>query len=296
MSFWGISAFFNPTHSKTRVENLRRFAAGVREQGLKLLIVELAFGESEVRDQDCDIGIRLHEGAVCWQKERLLNIGRDFLPFDCDQVAWLDTDILFKNRWWVETAKEALKEYSLVQLFRYVQNGIHSDRGIVASRSIEDRESRTVRTFGEPMDAMFGRTGYAWAARREVLDRVGFYDRCIVGGGDAVMAYAGYNRIWPTLDQAPDYFSAPHMLDIAFWIERFHAEVQGNIGFIPGTIVHLDHGSEEGRAYGTRTEILKRHKFTPADVTVAPSGPWLWNSPKAEMHAELAQYFSGRGD
>ena len=108
MSFWGITAFFNPTDSKKRVENLRQFAAGVREQGLKLMIVELAFGDQEARAEDSDKLIGLTGGALCWQKERLLNIGLDNLPSDCDRVAWLDGDIVFQNELWVREALEAL--------------------------------------------------------------------------------------------------------------------------------------------------------------------------------------------
>ena len=294
MSFWGITAFFNPTHSKKRVENLRQFAAGVRGQGLKLMIVELTFGGQEARAEDCDKLVSLTGGALCWQKERLLNIGLDNLPLDCDRVAWLDGDILFQNEFWAVEAWEALNHYSLLQLFERVVSDGEPSMGMVAHKHV----TRGQRFIGGQAlaDACFGRSGYAWAARREVLDRCGFYDRCIVGGGDAVLGYAAYNRMWPTLAQAREIFSPWQFLDIAMWLEQFHKAVQGNVGFIPGTILHLDHGSQAGRAYGTRTEILKAHEFRPSDVLASESGPWIWGSQKYEMHAAIEQYFERRAD
>lgn len=294
MSFWGITAFFNPTHSKKRVANLRKFTEGARRQGLNLLVVELAFGESEVRAEDCDKLVTLSGGALCWQKERLLNVGKSHLPRDCDRVAWPDADVLFQNERWLQDAQEALERYSLVQLFDRVVSDGESSVGMVAHKHLTQGK----RVVGNQAlaDACFGRSGYAWAARREVLDRCGFYDRCIVGGGDAVLGYAGYNRMWPTLAQAKEVFSPWQYLDIALWIEQFHKAVQSNVGFIPGTIFHLDHGSKAGRAYESRTEILKTHQFRPSDVLASDSGPWIWGSPKPDMHRAIEQYFERRAD
>ncbi len=36
--------------------------------------------------------------------------------------------------------------------------------------------------------------GHAWAARRDLLDRVGFYDAMILGSGDFTMAMAAIGR------------------------------------------------------------------------------------------------------
>lgn len=294
MSFWGITAFFNPTHSKTRVANLQQFAEGVRAQGLRLLVVELGFGAAEVRSGVCDKLVTLSGGALCWQKERLLNIGLLNLPSDCDQVAWLDGDIVFQNESWAGEAQEALDHYSLLQLFDRVVNNGEVSMGMVAHKHM----TRGQRFIGSQAlaDACFGRSGYAWAARREVLDQGGFYDRCIVGGGDAVLGYAAYNRMWPTLAQAKKIFSPWQFLDIALWLERFHNAVQGNVGFIPGTILHLDHGSQEGRAYESRTEILRAHEFRPSDVIASEAGPWIWGTPKREMHTAIERYFERRAD
>lgn len=302
MSFWGITAFFNPTGSRTRIENLRRFVEGVRAQGLKLMIVEMGFGNDHPEQSKVtalgDHLLYLQGGALCWQKERMLGIGLNELPLDCDKVGWIDGDILFLNDGWLQDAENALDAYPLIQLFDRVVSDGESEPGMVAHRHMtQEAPQRAVRTIGNGIkDACYGRSGYAWAARREVLDKSGFYDRCIVGGGDAVMGYAAYNRIWPTLEQAKEVFTSDHFADVSAWVEQFHGAVQGNVGFIPGTIVHLDHGSKEGRGYQSRTEILKTHKFTPSDLKRSENGPWEWATPKHGMHAAIENYFERRAD
>ena len=96
-AFWGITVFFNPTGYKNKIENYRRFRESSKKQGLNLLCVELAFGGKnfEVSKEDADILVQLRGGDILWQKERLLNIGLERLPKDCDKIAWLDCDIIF---------------------------------------------------------------------------------------------------------------------------------------------------------------------------------------------------------
>ena len=278
MSLWGIASFFNPSHSRRRTHNLNRWFEGMRTQGLRLILNPEA------------------GGSVCWQKERLLNAALKALPPDCDKVAWLDTDILFLNDGWVAEAERLLDQYPLIQLFDTVVSDGKSSTGIVVHHErTKAKEGRTVREIGNPINTMFGRTGYAWAARREILDYCGFYDKCIVGGGDAVMAFAAYGLAWPGENEASDRFTPEHLADIAAWRDKFYARVQGNVGFVPGTILHMDHGSQEGRAYETRTEILTRNHFTPDDVTES-GGPWLWATDKPQLHSEVAAYFEGRAD
>ena len=89
---WGITTYFNPAGYSNKRTHLRLFSERIRKQGLKLLIVELAFGTSAyvLEDGLGDLVIRLRSSTVLWQKERMLNIGLRNLPDACDKVVWLD--------------------------------------------------------------------------------------------------------------------------------------------------------------------------------------------------------------
>lgn len=298
MSFWGITAFFNPLGSQTRVANLCDFAECARSQGLKLLVVELTNHGRSGLGAVGDKHITLRGGALCWQKERLLKVGLDNLPQDCTKVAWLDADILFDNYRWIYDAEVALERYPLVQLFESVYNEGQPQSGAVALRQrVSPAPGRTVRKISDgSFDCLTGKTGYAWAARRSMLAETGFYDRCIIGAGDAVMAWAAYGQIWPGEHYAPDVFSSEQLDDIREWARRFYSQVRGEVGFVPGAIHHLDHSSTEGRDYKNRPFILKRHDFSPAQDIREIGGVWHWDSPKYEMHQEIREYFIRRQD
>ena len=90
---WAITCYFNPMRYQRRLANFRIFRDRLQ---LPLVAVELAYGqEFELQAQDAEILIQLRDGAVLWQKERLLNIALQALPSSCHRVAWLDCDIFF---------------------------------------------------------------------------------------------------------------------------------------------------------------------------------------------------------
>lgn len=83
-----------------------------------------------------------------------------------------------------------------------------------------------------------------------------------------------------------------HYLD---WAQPFAAEVRGRLGFVSGTALHLWHGNSANRQYGTRNEILRRHRFDPAvDLRLNDQGVWEWNSDKPGLHRDVAGYFAAR--
>ena len=116
---WGVTAYFNPHAIPLQLQNLQEFSERIRRQGLKLMIVELAFGDAPfaVPDGYGDRVLRRRSHSVLWQKERMLNLGIAHLPATCDKVAWLDGDLLFENDQWVTTTNELLDSYIALQLF-----------------------------------------------------------------------------------------------------------------------------------------------------------------------------------
>ena len=83
--------------------------------------------------------------------------------------------------------------------------------------------------FGRPTLHGPGSTnnGLAWAARRELLDEAGFYDACIVGGGDLAMVSAAHGR-FDVATRSMSERQADHYLD---WARRYHELVGGETGF-----------------------------------------------------------------
>jgi hypothetical protein len=300
---WAITAYFNPARYRTRLENYRRFRAHLT---VPLVTVEAGLdGRFELGRGDADILVQRHARDVLWQKERLLNVALGFLPCECDQVAWLDCDVVFAADDWPPRASAALTAHSLVQLF---SERCDLDRDTTAdpsrwreANSVIPAVASKIATGGIAPDDLFDpytavkrrfTSGLAWAARRESLDSQRFYDASVIGGGDRVVLCAALGEF--------DHISATrmgprHAQHYRAWAASFADAMGGRIGYIDGRILHLWHGDLRDRRYGERHEVLKRYGFDPlTDVSVDRDGCWRWSSPKTDMHRYVSRYFSSR--
>lgn len=272
---------------------------------MPLVAVELSFnGAFELGPGDADVLVQLHGGDIMWQKERLLNIGLRHLPAGCRNVAWLDCDVIFENDDWMVRANQALETSAIVHLFderhdldpdvetesRPTPNAeptaFSSIYKLVTGQAAPDQFSRM-----GVVGALRSTNGLAWAGRRDVLDRHGLYDACIVGAGDKATTCAALGR----LDDAivAHRMNAKRAEHFVSWARPFAEMVQGAVGYIPGRIFHLWHGNLKHRQYAERPAWLEG--FDPfTDIALHRNGCWRWSSKKQDLHARIRRYFESR--
>ncbi len=305
-ALWAITSFFNPQGYRRKLHNYHTFRHRLE---VPLLTVELSYGPHfALASDDADSLVQVSGRDVMWQKKRLLNLALAALPDACHAVAWLDCDIVFARRDWAQKALERLERFSLVQLFAQAHH---------LSRESETSEINLVKTTaGECSFASFfmqnqgvpevfraqagGRCGsvapgIAWAARRSLLERHGFYDACILGGGDTAFAHAacgsweGPIRAWPMNEKQAEHYRN--------WAEPFYADVRGDIAHLDGDLFHLWHGDLRQRRYRERHRKLLSFAYDPkTDLALDESGCWRWNSAKPELHRYVEQYFALRNE
>lgn len=311
---WGVVAIFNPAGYRNKVENLERFTDGVRAQGLKLLVVELAFGDTphEVPDDWAERVVRLRSDSVLWQKERLLNVGVEHLPPACDKVAWVDGDLIFENGDWVRETARLLDTYCVVQPFqsaywlRRGQDTLPEDatgweqgnsegqwlHGMAYGMTrVTDRRAALLDYY------QHGHVGFAWAARRSILERHGLYDAQVLGNGDFVIAHAMYGDedLWSGRNWQCRRLSMAMLRHMERWGRAFHEDVQDSVMYVPGRVLHLWHGNQSDRQYKGRLDILRTTEFDPErDLTLEPSGCWRWATDRPDLHEWAASYFRRR--
>ncbi len=297
---WAITAFFNPIGYKRKYANYRRFREGL---GVPLLAIELGYGNGfELRDNDAEIVVRLRGRDVLWQKERLLNLAVEALPTSCRKAAWLDCDVLFDDPDWPERTSLALDRFALVQpysrAFRTPPGWTIGDPlpAEEATRPVPEMIASGI-SMAACLEVPTGRSGcalgYAWAAHRDLVREHGFYDACIVGGGDAAMVRAAYGRSDLLIRLVA--MNAAQAKHYQRWAKRFYGDVAGSIGCIEGTLFHLWHGAMVDRRYIERQEELSAFGFDPhSDIAIDHEGAWRWSSHKPAMHASVRAYFSSR--
>ncbi len=262
-----VTPYFNPANYPKLVENFRAFLTLIGS--VPLFPVEVSFGRPWISE---GLQIRGGERNVLWQKERLINLGVAGLPAKYDRIAWFDSDIVLTDADWYQAIERALDKYPVVQV---------GDAIIVEGKQ---RKLAAAHAF-----AKWSKLGYAWAARREILP---LYDAAVIGGGDMLCAYGWLGRQVSALTPGPQWLK-----HYEIWARKAHSQVKGQIGHIPGTLVHLDHGSQPDRQYNERYHLLAG--LDPeVDLITDASGLWAWSDGPAttKFRAAMNAFFASRQD
>lgn len=304
--FWGISVYFNPAGYRNKSTNYRVFRESSRRQGLSLLLVELVYEgqDAEFDREAADSYVRIHGDSrhLMWQKEALLNIALSYLPPECRYVAWLDADILFDNDNWIDETAALLERNEVVQPYsHFLQLPADADTAdpkaltkMLEATSASESFGYGLGKYGPRSRQPFGRTGNAWAARRELLEKHRFYDRMVLGDADSFMAYA-FVGCGDFLARNGRDFPEALVDHYRNWAAGVHGDVNGRVGCTPGHILHLWHGETVDRCYNGRRALLRRYAFDPvAHVGRRADGLLEWTAPPQMLRAATAEYFRQR--
>lgn len=276
-----LTTAFNPCGYRRPEENLCVFFHNLGEQTGGVHCFCHAIFDSDQPSIRHEHGFEIQAGPknFMWQKERLLNIAIAQLQPEYDAVAWIDGDLLFQSPDWYATTCAMLEHTPVLQLFETItyldKNGEPESRGYGAVAA------------GDRL--RFKAPGGAIACRRELLEH-GLYDRNIMGGGDQVFLGACRGSditFWNRCNKAWGD-------SIRAWCER-HGQHQ--VGFVPGDVRHLWHGSRKNRQLKSRHQVLSELDYDPEnDVRVGSNGLLEWASDKPALHKAVRSYFTTRSE
>jgi hypothetical protein len=299
-----VTAVANPMRWQSRIRLYRDFARHMLESGVKLTVVECAFGERphELGDDPhiTHIPVRASARALVWNKEALLNIGIARLPADARYIATLDADIAFSRADWASETVHALQHYHVVQpwsdCYDLGPNGDHMAVHRAFCRLVhEGKPIVQGPRCGPGTGYQFGHPGYAWAWTRQSLDWVGgLIETAAIGSADHHMSLALIGRV---ADSVPADIPRAYAAPLAQWQERAMRHIAGNIGYVPGTIRHFWHGPKAKRAYVERWSILTKYGFDPAtDLKRNGGGVLELAANKPGLRDDIDRYFRSRDE
>lgn len=294
MSLAVITTYFNPCRYKTRKHNYDLFMAEMAKANVVCLTIECVFDDQDFElDESVDV-LRVRANSLLWQKERLLNVAAKALPPSVDKVAWLDCDILFDNKNWAKELEELLDRVAVAQVFEYaIRTG---PGGVGEAEPMAVSFAAVMTRFPQTLEAgrydLHGHTGYGWAMRRSIFDKVGLYEAAVSGSADHFMAHACFNNLGFCVKNALKHDSQ-QIAHLAEWSREFYREVQGSIGYVQGTIRHLWHGDTSNRRYFLRMHEITDLGFNPyTDLRSLPGKPLEWAPDVWEKKPGLVAYFS----
>lgn len=307
-----VTAVSNPERYRSRYSLYKNFERHCIDSGAKLHTVELAFGERpfEVTVAGCANHVRLRTKSQVWHKENLLNVGISRLPSDWKYVAWVDCDVTFARPDWVAETVQQLQHFSVVQMFSHLVDlgpdytpapAFYADQPLSFAYCHAHNLTagrRATGGYGVNGDAAgqghYWHPGFAWAARREAIDDLGgLIDWAITGGADYLMALCltGARRL-PAWAEDGSQGRA-----LAEWKGRCDRYVRGNVGYVPGVLLHNWHGRKAQRFYKERWQVLLDNGFDPdLDLKKDSQGVWQLTDRCPRLRDDLRNYFRARNE
>lgn len=317
---WAITSFYNPQNYQSRIDNFKIFKLKLN---IPLVVVEFSHnGQFQLTKDDATILVQIPKGDILWQKERLLNVALSHVPKEVENVAWIDCDVIFADSNWSVEAERLLETNKIIQLYSHMIHLARGKKSPIDNDVFRSSLIRHIKDFGfnlskdttfVELSAQSGlaklphrEPGFAWAAKRDLLDKFGFYDKNIIGGGDNAIAcsiYKEYDGFMNKLWKYPYFFGykktkyfeecEKYYLD---WAIPFSEEVGGKIDCLESTIYHLWHGDLKDRNYYNRNMEIAKIGFNPyTDLQINEYGAfeWTWDTPLKE---HLIKYFKIRNE
>ncbi len=260
--FHVVTMISNPARYESRYNLYFEFAKRMQDEEVNFWTIEVQLGDRPfcVTDHGNPRHIQLRHWSELWHKENALNIAISRLPPDWETVAWLDADIEFHRRDWVEETLHQLQVYQIVQMFETAVDLGPTGQAIAVHKSFMSQYIQKGACFPET-NYQSWHPGFCWAARREAIDGIGgLFDRAILGAGDRHMALSFVGKAEKSFhpDTTSDY-----QRSIMLYQERCHTSIRKDVGCVNGTVIHYWHGKKRDRRYHDRWQILVKNKYIP---------------------------------
>jgi hypothetical protein len=305
-----VTAYSNPMRWASRYAVQTTYEAKMAAtDGVKLTTIECAYGERgfDLDYSACDMPqinrVRVRSKTVCWNKENLLNLAIASLPPDWKYVAWIDGDVLFRKPSWAVETLHALQQYDIVQPWSDAYDLGPKDEHLAAHRSFARQlwHGKPIRARGEKWWEFVGgpyaypHSGYAWAATRHAMEWVGgLLETGASGSGDHHMALGLVGEAkW----SMPGGVTPGYSKHVYQWQDRAVRHINGNVGFVWGTLEHQWHGRKIDRAYVERWNIITRNQFDPdTDLKRNTYRVLELAGNKPQLTRDIDRYFRSRNE
>jgi hypothetical protein len=229
-------------------------------------LIEVAFGDRqhELVSHTDENHLQLRTRTEAWCKESAINVGvRSLLPQGWKYVAWVDSDLHFRDPQWAQKTLHQLQHWHVVQPWSQC-----CDLGANGNVFQLSNSFGYIHQSGKPKQRhkpghqySYAHPGYAWACTRHFWEQTqGLLDFCILGSADYHMAWSMIGDGEWTVNKG---LHSSYHRRVKAWQDRAVRLTHGHVGFVNGRIEHGFHGSKTDRGYRSRWKVLLDHKYDP---------------------------------
>lgn len=291
-----IAVISNPRRYKSRYNLYRSFRKHMEESPeVRLLTVELQHNDRPFEITTGEPGeVQLRSSEEMWLKEALINVGISRLPSDSKYVAWIDADVRFARDDWAKETIYALQHHKIVQPWSHCIDLGPKYEPLVTHHSF-CKEYCNGEKYDPGKSKNFWHPGYAWGARKEVLDKIGgLIDFGVLGAGDHHIATAVIGSVHSSIHGK---VSESYKKKAKEWQDIAYPAIQEDIGYVPGLLTHAFHGKKRDRRYQERWQILIDNEFDPdVDIVRDTNGLWKLAGNKPKLRDGLRGYLASRNE
>lgn len=272
--------YFNPSNSKRILMNLLYVQNMMQLAQIPTFIIEVYSNKPAIYKS-----FRIKSDSVLFHKERLCYLLEKQVPAKYTKLLFLDSDIVFDNPKWYDDLSTSLDAYDIVHPYEKA-NWLD----ITYSKFVRQADSVMVNEDNQTEINYKYHVGFGWAFRREVFNKYGFYQYCIVGSGDSLSTMAWFKQTPERLrnDMKTNYESAAY----TDFIKKVNPKPK--MSYISGTVYHLYHGSFTNRKYVDRHSIFKDVADVRDILKEDESGLFEITDPKIAQ--KVKEYFKNRCD
>jgi hypothetical protein len=273
--------YFNPASSKRLLMNYLYVKNHYLTRRLPVYTIELVY---KGREREISDSIIVRSDSIMFHKENLIRILEKKLPSCYTKLACIDADIIFSDDEWYERTSELLNNHDVVQPF---SECVWWD--LTYTKELIKRQSIVLL----PTKKIYWKyhTGFAYCFRRDWYNKIGFYDYCVIGGGD-VLGVMG----WMKLDLANTYNVLSKCMKTTFM--EFYNKPSPRLTYLENNIAyHLFHGARKDRQYENRHLLLSDEDEITNIIKINRDGVYEWTDKyKAKLNELFYNYFVSRKD
>jgi glycosyltransferase involved in cell wall biosynthesis len=289
-----VCCYFNHCNYVSKLINFIRFSTHLHANGISPLVVESYSDDSLYRVNNLSQNvISVKNASVYWQKEALINIGiQKLLDDGCEYIMWLDTDIEFLTKNFLEHIINSTKFHGVSQVFRTAFRD--------SQYTNSNKKSTCYHTTINPNDkhkVLFNRIGdpgYGYCYHRNYLTQNLLFDKAVVGTGDFLnlIGLEGVDEQHLVNDRFFKNTSKDFINTYINWTKN-NKKLQHGVGYANVDIKIYSHGSQRNRQYTNREKIIKKHNFQPSlDLIEKKSN--VYTLTNSNLESGIHQYFLNR--